>query len=258
MLPALRFGDNKPPAAAFVKDFDIPVLQVEAYYAVLNRIALVFRTGSENVLIVLLFKRLDVLFGEQAGIRDHHRMGKPVACGQTFDHGDQGVALEDVPLVYLVAYRVALCRHQQPQEYLRARMLPVLVEARYPKGVLLRCLKVERGHVVEGHFDTATHHLAGVAETDVLHLMLDPLRAIRPFCAQPVQKAVNPAHFVAHAEITPQVVHRAELAAGVEQPANHQMAEHLFLNLPISDPVVEPSENQFRPRHLNLGVADGR
>ena len=61
-----------------------------------------------------------------------------------------------------------------------------------------------------------------------------------------------PAH--ADVEVTPQIVHRLQLATGGEQAAHHQMAEHLVFNRIVADTVIQRAVNQLGTIHPDLGV----
>ena len=55
-------------------------------------------------------------------------------------------------------------------------------------------------------------------------------------------------------EVALKIFHGLKFASGVEQAADHKMPEHLIVNGSIAYAVIEGSEDQFRPYHLDGGV----
>ena len=172
-------------------------------------------------------------------------------ASQRLNHGDERLALVDVPLEYVVAYRVAASGHQQAEEYLRVTMLAVLGEAADAQVVLIRCLEVERGHVIEHDAHLAAKDFLCLRIADPLDLLLD---AAPLGWREAVNKTVDAVYRLDHVKVTVQIVYRLELTARGEQAAHDQVAEHLILDGVVAYLVIERAINQFRAIHFHLRV----
>ena len=152
------------------------------------------------------------------------------------DHRNQGVALMDVALEYLVTDGVAAHGHQQAQEYLWIAVAAFLGEATNAKVILVRGLEVQSRHVIENHAHLAAKNPQRLGKAYLLHLMLD---AAALCGAEAVYKPIYTVHRLVHMEVAAQVPNRLELAARAEQTTHHQMAEHL-----VVDGIVAPGSWQ--------------
>ena len=135
-----------------------------------------------------------------------------LAC-QRLDHGNERLALVDVAFEDVIAYWIAASGHQQTQEYLRIAVFAVLGEPASAQVVLIRCLEVECGHVIEHDTHLAAKDFHGLGVADLLDLLLD---AAAFGGRETVNKTVDAVNRFDHVKVTVQVVYRLEFAAGVE------------------------------------------
>lgn len=73
-----------------------------------------------------------------------------------------------------------------------------------------------------------------------------------------VQKTINLIHLLVNAQKALQVIYGFELAAGVVEPDDDQMAKQFPGNPAITDPVINTTKNQLRTNYLCPAVAERR
>ena len=100
---------------------------------------------------------LDVVLAQQSCICHDNGLAESEPVGKRLYYGDNGLALGDVSLVYLIADGISPRGNEQSEEYLRTGVLAVFREATFTQVVLLCCLKIKRCHVVEAYRHLATH-----------------------------------------------------------------------------------------------------
>ena len=265
----LGLGDYQAYEAALVYDLDIAVLQEHGDDGRLHGVGLVLHPRTYYIFVAVLGQLLDVRLGKQNGVGDHDGMVEEELLRQSLYGGDEGLPLEDVALENLIADGAAARRDEKTEEYLRAGVLAVLGEARLAKVVLLPGLEIQRGHVVEHYADLAPALLlrpfVGYAlhlRLDVLALMLYGLAILALLAvlllpeAEVVEELVDGLHVVEHAKVAAQGVHRAKLAAGVEQATDGQMAEHVIMERAVAYPVIQAAVDELGAYHPDMRVGD--